>query len=122
MFAHTLRSTRRAHCSARAWVGVLLAFLAIGRAAGGQEAGAGQTRAPEKQATLEKSTEAVPAQRIPRQQASTSAAVDGEVRESISLNETRPVAVAQLTLHNLQTGRIVRASTSAEGVFRVLLL
>ena len=122
MFALTLRSTQRVHCPARTWVGLLLAFLATGSAARGQEVTAGKVPAPERPATLQRSAEAAPGQRIPRQQASTTAAVDGDVRETISLNETRPVAVAQLTLHNLQTGQIVRASTSAEGVFRVLLL
>ena len=61
-------------------------------------------------------------QRIPRQQALTTAAVDGVLREAISANETRPVAAAQLTLRHLQTGQIVRASSSVEGVFRILLL
>jgi len=50
------------------------------------------------------------------------AAVDGDLREAISPTESRPVASAQLTLRNLQTGEIVRASSSAEGVFRILLL
>ncbi len=61
-------------------------------------------------------------QRIPRQQALTTAAVDGVLREIVSTNEMRPVAAAQLTLRNLQTGQIARSASSAEGVFRVLLL
>ncbi len=74
------------------------------------------------QATVQKSTEPVPVQRIPRQQALTTAAVDGVLREIISTNESRPVAAAQLTLRHLQTGQIVRGASSVEGVFRVLLL
>ena len=105
-------------------MGVLLVFLATGGACGAQQpASAPQTQsAPEGQATLQKSSEAAPVQRIPRQQALTTAAVDGILRESISPAESRPVAAAQLTLRNLQTGQIVRANCAAEGVFRILLL
>ncbi len=74
------------------------------------------------QATLQKSTVAGTAQRIPRQQALTTAAVDGVLRESISASESRPVAAAQLTLRHLQTDQIIRGSSSVEGVFRILLL
>jgi len=108
----------------RTGVGVLLAFLAAGGACCGQQSTPGQQAqsAPEGQATLQKSSEAAPARRIPRQQALMTAAVDGDLREAISPTESRPVASAQLTLRNLQTGEIVRASSSAEGVFRILLL
>ena len=61
-------------------------------------------------------------QRIPRQQALTTAAVDGVLREIISTNEMRPVAAAQFTLRHLQSGQVVHANSSAEGVFRILLL
>jgi len=44
------------------------------------------------------------------------------VREATSASGARPVAAAQLTLRNLQTGLLVRAETSGEGVFRVLLI
>lgn len=50
------------------------------------------------------------------------AAVDGVLREAVSQNESRPVASAQLVLRHLQTGQIVRAPSSVEGVFRILLL
>lgn len=83
---------------------------------------AGQQPSPGAQATVQKATEAAPAQRIPRQGASTTAAVDGVVREAVSTNESRPVAAAQLTLRHLQNGQIVRTVSSVEGVFRVLLL
>ena len=50
------------------------------------------------------------------------AAVDGVLREAVSPNESRPVASAQVILRHLQTGQIVRAASSVEGVFRILLL
>src|SRR6202790_566188 len=64
--------------------------------------------------------QAGPPRRIPRQQALTTAALDGSVREAISAAGSRPVAAAQLTLRNLQTGQILRARTSGEGVFRIV--
>jgi hypothetical protein len=60
--------------------------------------------------------------RIPRQQASTTAVLDGVLREAVSQSESRPISSAELTLRNLQTGQIVRANCSAEGVYRILLL
>ena len=60
--------------------------------------------------------------RIPRQQASTTAALDGLLREAVSPSQSRPISSAELTLRNLQTGQIVRANSSAEGVYRILLL
>jgi hypothetical protein len=109
---------------ARAGVGAMLAFFAAGGVCGGQQSSPGQQThsAQGGQVTLQKSSEAAPVQRIPRQQALTTAALDGVLRESISPTESRPVAAAQLTLRNLQTGQIVRANSSAEGVFRILLL
>ncbi len=124
MLSLSSRSSRRVSLSIRAGFGLLLAFLATGSACEGQQSTPGQQAqsASGGQATLQKSSEAAPAQRIPRQQALTTAAVDGVLREAISPTESRPVASAQLTLRNLQTGQIVRASSSAEGVFRILLL
>ena len=74
------------------------------------------------QSDVQQQREAGPPRRIPRQQAQTTAALDGSVREAASANATRPVAAAQLTLRNLQTGLLLRAETSGEGVFRVLLI
>jgi hypothetical protein len=59
-------------------------------------------------------------QRIPRQQALATAAVDGSVREADPPGERRPVAGAQLILKNLQTGQLVRATANGEGIFRIL--
>ncbi len=124
MLSLSSRSSRCVRCLVRTGVGMLLTFLAVGGARGTQESAPKQRTqsAPEGQATLQKSNDTAPAQRIPRQQAWTTAAVDGVLREAISSTETRPVASAQVTLRNLQTGQIVRASSSAEGVFRILLI
>jgi Carboxypeptidase regulatory-like domain len=116
------RSSRRVSRSACAAVGVLLALFASGSASRGQQSTPGQQSASGGQATVQKSSEAALAQRIPRQQALTTAAIDGVVCETTSPNESRPVAAARLTLRHLQTGQIVRASSSAEGVFRILPL
>ena len=122
MLAVSSRTSRRFRGAARAAVGVLLVSFACGTALGTQEPALAQTAAPGGQASVKKSTEPAPAQRIPRQQALTTAAVDGVLREAVSQNESRPVAAAQLTLRHLQTGQIVRATSSAEGVFRILLV
>ncbi len=118
MLSFVSRGYRGDRCAACASLALLLALFAADSARGGQQtqgvAGG--------QASLQKSTEASPAQRIPRQQALTTAALDGVLREAISPTESRPVAAAQLTLRNLRTGQIVRAVPSAEGVFRILLL
>jgi hypothetical protein len=58
--------------------------------------------------------------RIPRQQALLASALDGTVRETISPTESRPIPNAQLTLRNLTTNEQIRATTSAEGIFRVI--
>ncbi len=122
MLSLSSRTSRRVSGSARAWLGVLFAFFAMGSASGAQQSAPEQPSAAGGQATVQKSAESVPAQRIPRQQALTTAAVDGILREAISPNEARPVASAQLTLRHLQTGQTVRATSSVEGVFRILLI
>src|SRR5277367_1897321 len=122
MLALSSRSSRRVTGSARAGLALLFAILGPGSASSAQQSTPAQPSAAGGQATVQKSTEAVPVQRIPRQQALTTAAVDGFLREAISSNEVRPVAPAQLTLRNLQSGQVVHASSSGEGVFRVLLL
>ena len=103
---------------------MLMALFGTGSAVAWQETTAAQQSpaSPAGQVTLQKSNQAAPAQRIPRQQALTTAALDGVVREAISPTETRPVAGAQMTLRHLQTGQIVRGICSAEGVFRILSL
>jgi len=79
-----------------------------------QEPGQAATQEPAKQ-----TREPGPPLRIPRQQAQTTAAVDGTVRDGSNPNNPLPVPGAAVTLHNLQTGQTYRADSSAEGVFRL---
>jgi hypothetical protein len=122
MLALSSRSSRRVTGSARAAVALFFATLVLGTASRAQQPRPTQPSAAGGQASVQKSTEAVPVQRIPRQQALTTTAVDGVLREAISSNEARPVAASQITLRHLQSGQVVHASSSAEGVFRILLL
>ncbi|HXR33827.1 MAG TPA: carboxypeptidase-like regulatory domain-containing protein [Verrucomicrobiae bacterium] len=64
--------------------------------------------------------EAGPPKRIPRQQALTSSAVDGVVREQVSEGVYRPVAGARIQLKNLQTGQMLFAQAAGDGVFRIV--
>jgi len=66
--------------------------------------------------------EAGPPRRIPRQQALTTAAVDGTVREQTSDSTTRPVVGARIQVRNLLTGMVNSTLASGDGVFRMLLL
>jgi hypothetical protein len=122
MLALSSRTSRRVSGSARAALALLLAILGLRSASGAQQSALDQASAAGGQASVQKATEAVPAQRIPRQQALTTAAIDGVLREVISTNETRPVAAAQLTLRHFESGQVVRAASSGEGVFRIPLL
>jgi hypothetical protein len=122
MLALSSRTSRRVSGSARAGLGVLLAILGCRSSWGAQQSTPGQQSSAGGQATIQKSTEPAATQRIPRQQALTTAAVDGVLREAVQGSESRPVASAQLTLRHLESGQVVRAASSVEGVFRVLLL
>src|SRR5690348_15612906 len=107
---------------ARAALILLLGIALAGRApARGQDV---EQKVPEPatQGTVRGSSAAAPAQRIPRQQALTTAALDGVLKEAISPSESRPVAAAQLTLRNLQSGQSFLAASTAEGIFRLLLI
>lgn len=112
-------ASRRCGCICRAAYGqiALLAVCSIAGHAGPifQATNAGQEG-------MEKSTQATPERRIPRQQALTTAALDGTVRETISPTESRPVAAATISLRNLQSGQVTRGASTTEGVFRILLL
>jgi hypothetical protein len=72
---------------------------------------------PAAQDSTKQTREQGPALRIPRQQAQTTAALDGLVRDAT--NTARPVAAAVLTLRNTQTGQMFSATISAEGIFRI---
>jgi hypothetical protein len=77
---------------------------------------------PPAQDSVKQSSEQGPARRIPRQQAQSTAALDGLVRDAGSAGASLPVAAAVLTLRNLQSGQNFSASASAEGVFRIFPL
>ena len=74
------------------------------------------------QSSAKESREQGPAQRIPRQQAQNTAALDGFVRDTGSASSPLPIPGAVLTLRNLQSGKAFTATSSAEGVFRLFPL
>ena len=63
-----------------------------------------------------------PPKRIPRQQALTTGALDGTVREQFADASTRPIIGAHVTLRNLQTGQTIASTTGGDGVFRIFPL
>src|ERR1700693_675053 len=63
-----------------------------------------------------------PVMRIPRQQASSTAALEGVVRSSTPTGVGTPVPGAVVTLRNLQAGQTHTSSTNGEGLFRVFPL
>src|SRR5262249_45415959 len=73
------------------------------------------------QTSANQSREQGSTQRIPRQQAQVTAALDGIVRDA-ALPNSAPVPGAALTLRNLQSGQTFTAASSAEGVFRLFPL
>lgn len=102
----------------------MLVWLALGAPFGAHTV-AQQTATPplNPQASTEQQLrEAGPPRRIPRQQALTTAALDGTVRDQGAGAAARPIAGARITLKNLQTGQIATATASGDGVFRLLLL
>jgi hypothetical protein len=70
------------------------------------------------QSSAKESREQGPTQRIPRQQAQNTAAVDGVVREASAQGNAIAISGARLTLRNLESGQVLTVTTSAEGVFR----
>jgi len=108
------RKYRRAFCAACCILALTAAAIA------------GATRQeqppPSTQDSAKKSSEQGPALRIPRQQAQSSAALDGVVRDSSVPAATRPVPAAVLTLRNVQSGEVFSGVSSGEGVFRVFPL
>jgi Carboxypeptidase regulatory-like domain len=74
------------------------------------------------QSSAKESREQGAQQRIPRQQAQNTAALDGFVRHASSQNNPLPIPGAVLTLRNSQSGQAFTAISSAEGVFRLFPL
>src|SRR5262249_44251651 len=81
-----------------------------------------QPAAPAQGSTEQQTREAGPPRRIPRQQALTTAALDGTVREQTTDSAARPVVGARIQVRHLTTGVVATATTSGDGVFRMLLL
>src|SRR5438046_1014756 len=71
---------------------------------------------PPAQSSAKESREPGPPQRIPRQQAQNTAALDGFVRDAGSPNNPLPVPGTVLTLRNLESVKVFNATSSAEGV------
>ena len=86
------------------------------------EAMAQQPAAAPQSSSEQQTKEAGPPRRIPRQQALTTAALDGTVREQVSEGVMRPVGGARIQIRNLQTGQVQTVQATGEGVFRLLLL
>lgn len=113
-----VRPAPRIRSARLAWVGVCLAAaLCCGGAAIAQ-----QQTAPPQASTEQQTREMGPPRRIPRQQALTTAALDGTVREQTADSTMRPVAGARIQARHLTTGRVSTTMTSGDGVFRMLLL
>src|SRR5260370_25397141 len=74
------------------------------------------------QDSAKKSSEQGPPVRIPRQQAQTSAALDGVVRDTGAPGAARPIPAAVLTICKMESGQMFSATASVEGVFRVFPL
>src|SRR5690348_9838395 len=75
------------------------------------------------QSSAKESREQGPTQRLPRQQARNTAALDGFVRDATSsAGNALPIPGAVLTLRNLQSGQTFTATSSAEGIFRLFPL
>jgi hypothetical protein len=68
------------------------------------------------------STEPAPPKRIPREQALTTAALDGTVREQVSPSVSRPIGAVRLSLRNTQSNQSTSAVCSGDGVFRIFPL
>jgi len=108
------RKYRRAFCA----VCCISALSCAGVAGAKQQ----EQSPPSSQDSAKKSSEKGPPLRIPRQEAQTSAALDGLVRDSSTTGATRPVPAAALTLRNTQSGQIFSGTSTDEGVFRVFPL
>jgi Carboxypeptidase regulatory-like domain len=88
-----------------------------------QNPASASTQSPTATQDTEKlSRESGPPLRIPRQQALTTAAIDGTIREAGSTSTSRPVPAANISLRNLESGKVFQVATSGEGVFRIFPL
>jgi len=68
------------------------------------------------------SREPAPPKRIPREQALTTAALEGTLREASPQTSSRPIAAAQILLRNTQSKQEISLVSSGDGVFRIFPL
>jgi hypothetical protein len=101
---------------------VRIALCVVAGIAGVSDAVAQQPATPAPARSSQEVREAGPPRRIPRQQALTTTALDGTVREQVSDGVMRPVGGARIQIRNLQTGQVSTTMAAGEGVFRFLLL
>src|SRR5215475_15524696 len=71
---------------------------------------------------VRQSRETGPPQRLPRQQARTTAALDGVVRAASGPSAPAPVPGARLTLRSNSSNAAIELTASGEGVFRLFPL
>jgi carboxypeptidase family protein len=102
--------------------GCAVIFFLLVSAAGRPGTALAQVPQPDAPGRAASSREQGPAMRIPRQQASSTAAVDGVVRSRVAVGSGKPVPGAQLTLRNLQTGQRYTSTANGEGLFRMFPL
>jgi carboxypeptidase family protein len=115
-------SPRPSSCALRAgrFAMALCMVASMGVTVRAQETGAASGAAGQAQAQQSRETRGAQ-QRIPRQQALVTAAVDGIVRATpASGGEPRPVAGARVLLKSLQSGQTTSEGANGEGVFRVV--
>ncbi len=101
---------------------VRIAVCVLAGLSAGGDAIAQQPAATPPASSQQEMREVGPQRRIPRQQALTTAALDGTVREQTSDSAARPVGGARIQIRNLQTGQVNTTLATGEGVFRLLLL
>jgi hypothetical protein len=78
-----------------------------------------QEQNPAQNPAVSVSREAAPAQRLPREQAAASAALEGTVHDFTGQPRGRAIAGARIVLQNLHTKQGMVAFASVEGVFRI---
>jgi hypothetical protein len=81
-----------------------------------------QTENPAAGSTAQSTQETGAPRRIPRQQALSTTAIDGVVREKSGDTAARAIAAAQIQIKNADTGIVSMAQSSGDGVFRAFPL
>ena len=82
----------------------------------------GQRQTSPQTPSVQISQESGPPKRIPREQALTTAAVNGVVREQQPGGVTRAITGARISLRNTKTNQSTQAASSGDGVFRLFPL